>query len=656
VKDSTALEPPASRVHFVPHGSSGEFANGTTLRDAARSLGVGIETICGGRASCAKCRVRVVEGRSDDAGFLSSSGNLSGPVGAELRARQQGRLGADERFSCQARLAGDVCVYVPEESRLGRPVVLKEAGERNIELAPAVRKCAVQLDPEVGSSAASDWERLRAELRVRFDLECERIDARALEALPEALREGAGEVTATIWSDEEVVRIEPGFSERAYGMAVDLGTTTIAAFLCDLSTGEIVGRASALNPQAGHGEDIMNRIANSRGPEQLERMQRLLVDGIGELARDLAAQAAIAREDIAEAVVVANTVMHHIFLGFDVEPLGIAPFEPTVSHSLDTRADAIGLDILPSGYVHTLPIEAGFVGADNVAVLIAEAPHAQDEVQLIIDIGTNGEIALGNRHRMLCASCPTGPALEGANIRHGMRAAPGAIDRVRVDPRSLEVRFSVIGDRRWSTERSKAKIGALGLCGSAGIDAVAELLRAGLLERSGRFNAEAESERLRISPEGMREFVIAWADETASGAEIVLTQGDVRAIQLAKAALYAGSELLLARLGVERPDRVVLAGAFGSVIDLERALWIGLFPDCGLENVSAVGNAAGDGARIALLDRRKRAEAEHLARWVEYVELSTERAFDERFVEATHMPHMEHRFPTVEEAMALASR
>lgn len=620
------------------------------MRDAARELGLDIESICGGRGTCTKCKVRVLDGRFETQDIDSNLEHVSEPSGVERRALQRGRLRPGERLSCQARLMRETLAYVPEESRVGRPIVRKEAGKRQIALAPAIRLCSLMFDDWRDAATSELWRRLRSALSRGFDIDCERIDPLALASLEDACAQGEGEITATLWQDAEVIRVEAGHHEQSYGLAVDLGTTTIAGFLCELAGGEIVASGSALNPQIAYGEDIMNRIASSKTPEQLEHMQALVVDGISVMAQDLALQAGIESDDIVEAVVVANTVMHHIFLGLDVTSLGLVPFTPVVSDPVDRKAGSLGLRILSSGNVHMLPIEAGFVGADNVAVLIAEAPHTREELQLIIDIGTNGEIFLGNRDRMLCASCPTGPALEGANIRYGMRAAKGAIDRIRIDPETLDVSFSIIGDPRWSTKRRRDEIGALGLCGSAGIEAVAELLRAGIVEQSGRMLPDIECDRLRAAADGMLEFVVAWADETAIGEDITFTQADVRAIQLAKGALYAGSEVLLRRFGVERPDRVILAGAFGSVIDLERALAIGLFPDCGLENVSAVGNASGDGARIALLDRHKRIEARDLARAVEYVELSTEPGFNDSFVEATHIPHMTHRFPSFEPA------
>ncbi len=626
------------RVCFLPSGLSAEVEAGTLLWDAARELGLGIETICGGRASCGKCKVRVLED-GDEHGVDSSAAHLSAPSADEVSAAERGLLADGERFSCQARVEGDVLVYLPEESRVGRPVVLKAARERSVDISPAIRKYYVELPPPTLDSQAGDWERLGAELEQRFGLRETCIDVTVLQGLATTVRADKGAVTATVWSDREVIRVEPGYSERAYGLAVDLGTTTIAAYLCDLATGELLATASMLNPQIEFGEDVMTRISSASAGGHGAEMQRLVVNALGSLARDTALQASIAADDVAEMVVVANTAMHHMFLGLDVKSLGLVPFAPSISHSVDIKARDLGLAILPSANVHVLPVEAGFVGADNVGVLIAEEPYGRDEIQLIIDVGTNAELLLGNRERMLSASCPTGPALEGASIKFGTRAAEGAIDKVRIDPDTLEVRFTVIGNPKWSNELEPHEIGARGLCGTAVIDAVAEMFGAGIVEKNGRVNVELESRRLRDAGKGGREFVIAWAEQTAIGEDITVTQGDVRAMQLAKGALYAGSQLLLRRLGVEKPDRVVLAGGFGSVIDRERALRIGMFPNCPLENVSAVGNAAGDGARMALLSRTKRAEAERQAREVEYVELTNEPGFQESFIAATLLPH-----------------
>ncbi|MFI5398321.1 MAG: ASKHA domain-containing protein [Candidatus Binatia bacterium] len=637
------------RVRFLPSGQTGEIDQGVLLRDAARLFGLGVETICGGRASCGKCKVRIVEGGAEEHGIASSQAHLSASSPAEQRRFAHGELRPDERLSCQARVQGDLLVYIPEESRTGRPIALKAAGDRTIQIVPTIRKRYVELPPPDLSRQIGDWERLCAELNHRFDLHQLSIDSCTLQSLSPALQASKGAITVTVWADREIIRVEPEYSEKGYGLAVDLGTTSVAAYLCDLASGEVLATGSMLNPQIEHGEDIMTRIANAHTRERLETMQRLIVNALGGLAHDVAREASITPEDIVEVVLVGNTVMHHLFLGLDVRPLGVVPFAPSISHSLDIKARDLGLAILPSANVHVLPIEAGFVGADNVAVLIAEEPYAHDEVQLIIDIGTNGELLLGNRQRILSASCPTGPAFEGASIKFGTRASKGAIDKVRIDPATLDVRFSVIGNGEWSTRCEPGQMRARGLCGSALIDAIAEMLGAGVVNKSGRIDNARTSSRLRPSPEGGYEFVIAWAEQTAIAEDITVTQDDVRAIQLAKAALYAGSQLLLRRFGIDRPDRVVLAGAFGSAIDVERALRIGLFPDCGIENVRVAGNAAGDGARIALLNRDKRAEAEWFARKVEYVELTTEPGFMESFVEATHLPDASDSFPSVAE-------
>ncbi|MBK6348464.1 MAG: ASKHA domain-containing protein [Steroidobacteraceae bacterium] len=636
-------------VCFLPAGLRGDAARGTTLRDAARALGLEIESLCGGRASCGKCQVRVLECDGAEHGLHSRAEHVSELCDAERQARAAGRLGSLDRFSCQARVEGELVVYVPDASRVGRPIVRKHASERECTLAPAIHKYFVELEPANIGEARGDWDRLRDELCGRFGLDAAlSVDLFALRSLAEVLRGERGRLTVTVWRGRQAIRFESGFSERAVGLAVDLGTTTLGALLCDLNSGEVVAQASAHNPQIRWGEDIMNRIASAKPPGQLAVMQQAVADAIGELAHDATLAAAATPEDVVELVVVGNTVMHHILLGLDVQSLGVVPFSPAVSHSLDVKARDLGIPVLPSANVHLLPIEAGFVGADNVAAVLAAAPHASDELTLLIDIGTNGELVLGNRQRLLSASCPTGPALEGANIRFGMRAARGAIEKIRVDPVNHEVRFRTIGAVGWSDRLPAMEIGARGLCGSAVLEAVAELFRAGLIDRSGRLYAEQPCRRLRQGANGMWEFVIAWAEQTAIGQDITLTQGDVRAIQLAKAALYAGSQMLLGRFGAERPDRVLLAGAFGSVIDLERALAIGLFPDCGLGNVAAVGNAAGDGARMALLSVAAREEAEVLARRVEYVELSTARGFNDAFVAATQLPHAEDRFPSTE--------
>jgi len=347
--------------------------------------------------------------------------------------------------------------------------------------------------------------------------------------------------------------------------------------------------------------------------------------------------------------IVFNTAMHHIFLGFNPEYIGRSPFIPAAQHSLNIKARDLGLKINPGSYVHILPIEAGFVGADNVGVLIAEEPYNQDEMVLIIDIGTNGELLLGNRERICSTSCATGPAFEGAQIKFGMRAAPGAIEKVKIDPETKEPLYKVIGKADWHTHLEK--VNAKGICGSGIIDAVAEMFKAGIIDKSGKFNMDLETPRVRRGTDGKPEYVIAWAEETSIGTDITITQADVRALQLAKGALYAGAKLMMKKMGVEKLDRVVLAGAFGSYIDKESALTLGMFPDCEIDKVYAVGNAAGDGARMALLNRDKRREADEKARFVEFMEIAVEPEFEKEFMMAMHIPHMKDKFPNLKKLL-----
>ena len=621
------------KVIFKPMGRRASVGDGKTIKEASRELGVGIEGICGDRGTCGKCRVRV-----------ESRGDALSPVNeAEMKLLSARQRRDGYRLACQARIHGDVAVFVPEESRTVKQIIRKAATERAIDLKPAVTRYYVEMTPATLDDATGDWERLTAELESGFGLNNLTIDYRVLAGLQGVVRKGDWKVTVWVWKGSEVIRVKPGLVDKGYGLAVDIGTTTVAGYLCDLASGEVIATESEANPQAEYGEDVMSRISytmNHKGG--CERLHKLIIKTINHIAGRATAHAGVKRRAIVDMAVVGNTCMHHLFLNIDPRYLGRVPFTPSVHRSLDFKARDLGLRIAPGAYVHVLPIEAGFVGADNVGVLIAEEPYNQDDVVLIIDVGTNGELILGNRGRLLSSSCATGPAFEGASIRHGMRAAPGAIERIEIDSDTMEVRFKVIGRDGWSTELEDA--GARGICGSGIIDAAAQLLRAGIVDRSGRFNKDVETRRLRVSGEGP-EFVIAWASETAIGGDIVVCQQDVRSIQLAKGAMYAGAKIMMQHLGVKRLDKVILAGAFGSYIDKEAAAVIGLFPDCALDNVYAVGNAAGDGARIALLNVDKRAEADEVARRVEYRELTVEPGFNKVFTQAMWFPHMEDTFP-----------
>lgn len=644
------------RVQLVllPSGRRGWVRRGENLLEAARALGVELESICGGRQTCGKCQVIVEEGHFAKHGLTSAADHLS-PVGeAEAACCRQHHI-EGRRLACAAQILGDVLITVPEESQARKQIVAKAAGDRTVDLRPAVRQFYVELPAAGWNSSAGDWERLQAALKQQWTLDNLAIDLRALAELQPALRTPAARLpgnhcglTVTLWNQREVLRLQPGYAEGACGLAVDVGSTTVAAHLCDLRTGAVLATEAAMNPQVRYGEDLMSRVSYAMTePQGLERMQRAIVRLVNELAGKASAAAGRAIDAIVDAVAVGNPVMMHLLLGLDPTALGAAPFVPAVSSGLDLRARDLGLAFHPAARLHVLPCVAGHVGADHLAVLLTEAPHLREDLSLVVDVGTNAEMSLGNRGGLHCASSPTGPAFEGAQITHGQRAAAGAIERVRIDPHTLEPRIRVIGWEPWiaSDERNlPAQARPTGLCGSGIIEAVAELFLAGLLQPNGSFVEASTSPRLRRRGR-TAEYLLVDGELSASGQPIVVTQSDVRAIQLAKAALYAGVKLLMAHRGVERIDRVVLAGAFGSYIDPLHAMVLGMIPDCPLERVEAVGNAAGDGARLALLNLDQRAEAARLAQWVQHVQTATHPRFQEEFVAAMAIPHASDPFP-----------
>ena len=594
-------------------------------------------------------------------------------------------------------------INVPIESQARKQVVRKAVTERAIEVDPAICLYYIEIEQASLDDPLGDWDRMARELSARFGVAGLRLDPILLGDLQSILAESERKVTVTVWQGREVVRVRPGYQEEAYGLAVDIGTTTIALHLCDLRTGAVLATASQMNPQVAYGEDLMSRVSYcDTRPDGLATLHNALIEALNRLAAEAAGEAGISVDAITDSVLVGNTVMHHILLNIPPRELGQSPFAPAITDAVDIKARDLGLKIAPGGYVHVLPVEAGHVGADNVGVILAEEPHKApaDEIWLIIDVGTNGEILLGNREQLFSASSPTGPAFEGAQIRHGMRAAPGAIERIRVDPATLEVRFKVIGREGWSDQwdggetvdgengqagavflapaaqepappepepalsplaaarlrrkRPVAPILAAGICGSGIIEAVAELLMAGVLTPDGRFAPELQSPRLTWHG-SKAEFEIARPDQTSTGRPIVVTSDDVRAIQLAKAALYSGARLLMERKGVDHVDRVLLAGAFGSYIDPLHAMVLGMIPDCELSRVIAVGNSAGDGARIALLNAPMREEARRLARWTTYIGIALEPRFQDAFVEAIPLPHGVDAFPHLAGTLSAAA-
>jgi uncharacterized 2Fe-2S/4Fe-4S cluster protein (DUF4445 family) len=630
------VTPNDALVVFTPSGRRGRFELGTTVLEAARRLGVDLDSVCGGRGICGRCQIEVSEGEHAKHGISSSNTSLT-PVADLERAYAESRsLAEGRRLGCTARVAGDLVVDVPPESQLYRQVVRKEADAHPIELDPVVRLYYVEVsEPELGT-AASDARRLLDALEREWGLHGLAFYSHVLPELQRTLRAGDWKVTVAVHDGATITAVWPGLHDRAYGIAFDVGSTTVAGHLCDLLTGDVLASAGEMNPQIRFGEDLMSRISYVMlNPGSTDELTKAVRGCLAKLTAELARSAGVERTDVLEVTLVGNPVMHHLLLGIDPSELGGAPFALAVDEPVRLPARVLGLPVNPGARAYVLPCIAGHVGADTAGVILSEAPYLGEEVNLIVDVGTNAEIVLGNRDRLLAASSPTGPAFEGAQISGGQRAAPGAIERVRIDPETLEPRIRVIGCDAWSDEPGFAEVHVTGICGSGIIEAIAELHLAGVLTTDGTIDGSLSERTPRVVADGRTFSYVLWSGEP----ELVITQNDVRQIQLAKAALHAGCTLLMERYGIESVHRIRLAGAFGTHIDPVHALVLGLVPDCEPEGVTAAGNAAGTGARIALLNGSARKEIEDVVRRVEKIETAVEPRFQEHFVNAMAIPH-----------------
>jgi uncharacterized 2Fe-2S/4Fe-4S cluster protein (DUF4445 family) len=635
-------------VDFEPLGRRARVVLGTTLLEAARQAGVGLNGVCGGAGTCGTCRVRVV------AGQVTPSTEAEGDVVAE-----------GLRLACQTRVLSDVRVDVPPASITAPQRAQIEGRERLVELDPAVRAFDVALAPPNLADLRADATRLRDALYQQSPSLERRQGGAALRGEPEAasppLERGAGGVrfdhaalcqlpalllengwrVRVVVRDGEVIAVSPA-DTSPLGLAVDIGTTKLAAYLVDLESGETLEAAGAMNPQIAYGEDVMTRIAYAmEGETQAQELQRVLAGGLDDLARKLCARVGRESAEIVEAVLVGNTCMHHLVLGLPVAQLGLAPYVPALADSYDLKARELGLCFVPGANVHLLPNIAGFVGADHVAMLLATRMHEAREITVGLDIGTNTEISLAvggpvlsaaegpvlsrAEGRLLSCSCASGPAFEGAHIHDGMRAAPGAVEWVRLVGERVE--YQTIDETP-----------PVGICGSGVLDGVAELRRVGVLGANGTMKPGSHP---RVRGEGARcEFLLVPADERGAPHDLVVTRKDVNEIQLAKGAIRAGIEVLLSEAGLEAEqiERVVVAGAFGTYLDVDSALAVGMFPPLPRERFVQVGNAAGIGAKLALVSRRCRAVTEEIARRVEYIELTTHPRFVEAYMNALMLP------------------
>jgi uncharacterized 2Fe-2S/4Fe-4S cluster protein (DUF4445 family) len=650
--------PSGVRAVFTPSGRRGSFAAGTSVLEAARALGVDLDSVCGGRGICGRCQVVVSEGTHAKLAIESRAEHLTPFSEPEELYRARRGLAPCRRLGCHARLLGDVVIDVPPESQLHRQVVRKDAEARAIELDPVVRLHHVVVEEPSLGAQTSDLARLLEALEREWGLTGLDTDPHVVRALQAALRTGKWAVTVAVHDGSAITAVWPGFRDLALGIAFDVGSTTVAGHLCDLATGEVLASAGTMNPQIRFGEDLMSRVSYVMlHPGSVEELTRVVRGCLNGLVAELAAEAGFEPTDVLEVTLVGNPVMHHLALGIDPTELGGAPFALATSLPLRLRAAAdLELGVHPGARAYVLPCIAGHVGADTAGVLLAEAPHQRDEVSLIVDVGTNAEIVLGNRDRLLAASSPTGPAFEGAQITGGQRAAPGAIERVRIDHATLEPRVRVIGTEAWSHEPAFAGTTVTGICGSGIVEAVAELYLAGILTPDGVLDGSLAARSPRIVADGRTFAYVLYDAVEQAGPRLVVTQNDVRQIQLAKAALHAGCRLLMDRLGVDTIDRLRLAGAFGAHIDPVHALVLGMVPDCDPATVTAAGNAAGTGARIALLNRQARGEIEALVRRVAKVETAVEARFQEHFVSAMAIPHASDPYRRLASVVALPER
>ncbi len=651
-------------VIFTPSGKRGTFPKGTPVLTAARQLGVDLDSVCGGRGICSKCQITPSFGEFPKHGLTVSPDAVSEWNSVEERYKSKRGLIEGRRLGCQATIQSDIVIDVPPESQVHKQVVRKRAEARDIVMDPATRLYYVEVEEPDMHEPSGDLERLVKALKDQWDISGATGDLRTLQMLQPALRKGKWSVTCAVYHDTadtnpRITQVWPGYYEGAiYGLAIDLGSTTIAAHLCDLRDGAVIASSGIMNPQIRFGEDLMSRVSYAMmNPGGDAEMTAAVREAINALTGQITDEAEIDPELIMEAVFVANPVMHHLLLGIDPVELGQAPFALATSKSMTLWARELDLKLHPEARIYILPCIAGHVGADAAAVALSEAPNQSEDLVLVVDVGTNAELLLGNKDKVLACSSPTGPAFEGAQISSGQRAAPGAIEHVEINPETKEPRFQVIGSDLWSDdpkfEEAILASGITGICGSGIIEIVAEMRTAGLLDAAGVIGSAAQTGTTRCIEDGRTHSYVVYDGTDNDGPLITVTNKDIREIQLAKAALYAGARLLMDQMDVDTVDRVVLAGAFGAHISPKHAMILGMIPDCPIDKVTSAGNAAGTGARIALLNCASRREIEETVQNIHKIETAIEPKFQEHFVAATHIPNSADPFPLLNALVTL---
>ena len=647
------------RVVFTPSGLSGEVEAGTTVLDTARAFGVDLDSVCGGRGICGHCQVVPTIGSFAKWSITATNDALSQPGDLETDPRTARPIAAGARLGCAATIHRDAVIDVPATSQVHRQVVRKSVTLGHLTVDPLVTLAYLELPPPE-MDGTSLVRALRHALRDQHRLVIGAIDPSALHQLQPAFAGDPRSGTVALrhvdpLGPPRLVAAFPGFTDAAYGIAIDVGSTTIAGHLCHLGSGEVLGSYGRMNPQIRFGEDLMSRVSyvmmNPGGEVALTTAVRQALD---ELAGELCANAGIERAHILDVVIVGNPIMHHLVLGLDPIPLGTAPFELATDEAVQTSARALDLD-LPNAAVYVGPCIAGHVGADTAAAMLSEGPYRSEDPQLLVDIGTNAEIVLGSVDAVFAASSPTGPAFEGAQISCGQRASVGAIERVRIDRATLSPRAKVIGSDLWSDDPdfTAAAPAVTGVCGSGIVEAIAELFLAGVIDADGTIRGESAGVTDRVIADGRTfAYVLFESDVT----RLLITQNDVRAIQLAKAALRAGIDLLMEHAGLTEINDVRLAGAFGAHIDPLYAMVLGLVPDAPLDAVRGVGNAAGAGAVRALVSGEQRREMEEAVKHVVKLETAIEPRFQELFIAAMGFPHTSALTPHLSAIIALPQR
>ncbi|MBD3198328.1 MAG: DUF4445 domain-containing protein [Candidatus Lokiarchaeota archaeon] len=639
------FEPISRRVNFSDNKKS--------LYHLLTEIDVKIRSECGGAGTCGKCQFILQKGAQ----------YLNPPTDSEKKILTEEDLSKGKRLACQTKIlphyierlrklpTPQFVVYLPDSLLMEDFQILTNGINKGMSLNPSVRKLYLKIDSPSLDHPIADLERTLHKISSKNsnrDLTgLPKFDYSVLQKLPQILRENDSEITLTLWNEKRIIDIESqNTSEQCFGIAFDIGTTTIVGYLMNLIDGKIYAVHSKLNPQTVHGEDVITRITYVKDHEDgQERLNSLVVEALNDIIAKTCQKAAITPSHIYEATIVGNSVMHHMFLNLDSVNIGLSPYIPVIQQGINLRAKDINLNIAQNGNVYALPLIAGFVGADTMGVIISSEIYKEDALTLAIDIGTNGELIIGNKDVIVTGSCAAGSALEGAHIKHGMRAAAGSIDSIKIDPSTLDASYTTIKNKR-----------PIGICGSGLIDAVSEMLKAKILTRRGSFNKEKINDSHFIKKGKSLQYIIANSDETPMKEPITLSVDDVRQIQMAKGAFYSATRLMLQHLNDQFKDKnyhieqVFLAGAFGNYIDKENARFIGMIPDIESEKIYQIGNAAGTGAQICLINQEQRNKAQELRNEIEYIEISVKKKFQREYAEAMYFPHMNlDLFPNLKE-------